>query len=249
MLFFTRKRYLRFIVFLFFNFHSFAQETNNPISKRAHILLKQKLLYQKQLATNHRIYNGYLFKLPDFKINGSAFYKTDSLKIGSLTYDNIFYENVPLLFDLNNQTLITPYYNNIYNINLISQLVAHFNIEGDSFIRVSSEEAMKNGIEEGFYQVLIKDQISLLARRVQVVSQSNGNLGLERYFVGKVYYYICANNQMYPVSNPKSISKLFPSYQSQINQIANKENLNFNKNKEASLMVLVERINKITKNQ
>src|SRR5476649_1183651 len=69
--------------------------------------------YQKAISAQSRLYRGLGFEFYDLQSPSKPYFK-DSVAFtnGSVKYDGDVFKNVPLLYDLNKQLLITFLYNN-----------------------------------------------------------------------------------------------------------------------------------------
>src|ERR1700676_3634711 len=57
-------------------------------------------LYFNALGENAHIYNGYEYFTPDRNIKGSPYYLSESPAPSNLIYDDSYYQNIPILYDI-----------------------------------------------------------------------------------------------------------------------------------------------------
>lgn len=121
-------------------------------------------------ATAARLVSGteYLDYTPSNTI-GNQFFLNNTAQPGSVYYDERYFTDVPLLYDLKLDQLILA--DTVHNVKLrlINERVAFFQLDGRHFVRVQADSAAE--APNGFYQVLLDGHVRLLARRSKKVAE------------------------------------------------------------------------------
>lgn len=188
-------------------------------------------LYYQELGLNASIYNGYAFENYKPDIKGLAYFKTDSLVLGTINYDGFLYHNVPLMLDLYANKLITPYFKNPFYISLINELVGDFNIGIDEFINIKPQD----NIEGGFFKILLRHKNLILLSKTEKQLVETVTNKLEKEFIDKTYYYLNLKEKYYQIENLKSLYNLFPNQKTELKQFFKREKLSFKRNPEQLL--------------
>jgi hypothetical protein len=91
----------------------------------------------------------------------------------------------------------------------------------------------ESGLKKGYFRLIHSGmQIRLLCKEKYFVDV------VKPYFYLTKNYYICLNNQFYPVKNKKSFIQLFPEYKKLINRYDKQVKTNFKKNTDISMLQL-----------
>jgi hypothetical protein len=179
---------------------------------------------------NGALYTGYLFRFKE----GTPFFISEQRDSGSVFYDGILYQNLPLLYNNLDDVLIAD--DNGYPIKLNGKKVAFFTIPGHYFIRHEKADSGV-GINTGFYEVLYNGSINILKKTIKKIDEdiSNGHT-VDRIIRASDYYYIQKDSIIYTIENKNDITEILPSRKKEILQFIKKNKLNFRKDKENALV-------------
>ncbi|RDC65119.1 hypothetical protein [Adhaeribacter pallidiroseus] len=93
----------------------------------------------------------------------------------------------------------------------------------------------------GFYDLLVNGKTQVLAKRTKRMFEDATPRGMEGEFIIEDRFFIRMNNQYYPVSNKKTILKVFNTTKKELQKYSRAQHLNFKKqNRESSLIKLVQ---------
>ena len=94
-------------------------------------------------------------------------------------------------------------------------------------------------MHEGFYDILYKGPTTLMARRKKIARDLMTNNKMVYYMIDKSTHYIRKNGTYYLVSNKRDIGRLFAKEMAEINRMARRNKLKWNKNFEQILEIAV----------
>ena len=127
------------------------------------------LTYTRSNAAEARLYNGILYPGYNRQAKGHPFFLVDSFITASIDYDGILYPMLPLSYDLEKDIVITPNKKQNTTIQLLTEKVSGFTIDGHNFIYLLPDSSAVNPPPPGFYEVLYKGSTTALVRHRKLV--------------------------------------------------------------------------------
>ena len=147
-------------LFLIFILPQYCEAQSPPIDSNA---LKTAILtYTQSNAAETRLYNGILYPGYDHQAQGHPFFLSDGFRTGSVDYDGILYPELPLSYDLEKDILIIPNRQRNTTIQLLTEKLNGFAIDGHNFIYLTPDSGAVNPPAPGFYEVLYKGSTTAL---------------------------------------------------------------------------------------
>ncbi len=196
------------VVCLFTGMASFAQ-TASPLTGNDDQNISRMIdIYHLGAGANDPLFNGREYERLSFYINkGIPYYVADTLKNGTVVYDGLNYNNVPLLYDQVVDELVTLNFTGQHLIKLVKQKVDSFFLYGTKFIPV--QQADKT-VSDGYYELLYDGSSQLLRKEIKRVT-NNIRYGqqLERNIESKITYLVKHNNRYYTVASTNSLVNVF----------------------------------------
>lgn len=178
-------------------------------------------LYSKATGPQSHIYNGNSY-IEYHQQEEEHPYFINEWMDGSITYENQYYENIPLIYDISNDKIITDHQYNVNKIQLISSKVSSFTLQQHRFVNLKAE-----GNPAGFYEVLYDGNTKAYVQWRKSLQETITNQAIERRFDDKSIYYIRKEGKMYSVKNKKSVLHLFPDRKSEIKKFIRANSVNF----------------------
>ena len=166
---------------------------------------------------NSHLYNGRLYINSYLVLNSkNQFLKTNkNYTKGSITIENITFNEIELQYDLFSQELIVKPdpKTSLYGVIVDSTKLTHFTMYGLHFVN------LKNVVThslQGIYELSIDKPISLLvkhkAKRFKILDKN-----LIHYEFEPTYnYYLVYNNNYIPVNSKKDCIKIFPNFKKEV---------------------------------
>jgi hypothetical protein len=193
-------------------------------------------VYHRYLTPETGLYRGseyvqYAYTLKE----GHPYFDDGRMKKGSVLYNGILYEDLPLLYDLvKEQVVLNDSYDN-YTIFLINEQIDYFTIQDHLFINFR-DSLNPSAPHRGFYEQLNKDRIALYKKEKKVVQEDISSGKLERNIEPSVSYYLKKGPTWYSVNNKRSLLYALDDRRREVKKFIRKNGLNVRKNKENTLL-------------
>jgi hypothetical protein len=126
-------------------------------------------LYTDYIAGQTRLNNGSEHRDYLSRNDEHPYFGVDDWAYGTIIYDEEFYENVPLFYDLNRDKVITEHSINGAKLELISEKIVRFSMAGHTFQRLKRDESKI--ISEGFYDLLYDGKTKVYVKREKSLQQ------------------------------------------------------------------------------
>jgi len=182
---------------------------------------------------NGREYYDYSATIKD----GDPFFLSTKFNTGSVVYDGILYENVPILYDLVTSDVIITDSNYFYRIKLNGERVSRFSVLQHTFIRL--DEDSNAVIKPGFYDLLFDGETRLYKKHIKRVQESVTNEGVRKYIVESIDYYISKRNVYYQVNSKNDLLAVLKDRKKELNTFVKKNKLDTRRKKDESFTTLV----------
>jgi hypothetical protein len=126
-----------------------------------------------------------------------------------------------------------------HQIQLIKEKLQSFTIGSDKFINIWVDSNVTNLYASGYYQALAEGPVSLLKKEIKKVRDRI--IGTEIFYQIDVTtdYYVKENQNLYLIDGKKAIIKILNNKSQELRKYINSERLNYNKDKEAMLIKVV----------
>jgi hypothetical protein len=180
-------------------------------------------------------YVDYAYQIKD----GHPFFE-DSLIAGSILYNGILYQHIPLLFDevLDLVVIKDPY--EVWRIGLNREHVDSFTIEDHRFIRVG-DSLNPTAPRNGYYEQLYRGRIRLLKRESKSVQVQASflNQGFEKYTLTSTSYYLKKGETYYAVNNERSLLAAIKDKSREAKRFMRSNRLRMRKDKQNTLVQVI----------
>lgn len=209
------------------------------------ILLQQKKeaiqLYYNSLDIQSGLYNGseYIIYAHLLK-NDHPYLDTAKLTTGSVFYDGMQYQNVPMLYDIVKDELIAQHYNKVFYIQLVKSKIDEFNILNRKFIHLGKDSTRKGNVKDGFYEVLYDGNIKLYAKRIKTIQEFIPDMQIERRVFASNRYFIYKDDVFHEVFNQSSVTKVLGDKKAILNQALRKQHIKFRKQRETAMKLMLQ---------
>jgi hypothetical protein len=215
-----------------------AQElTNDTLTNSLNISYPVKL-YFNAVGENAHIYNGYEYFTPDRNIKGSPYYLSDSPWPADVIYDDSYYKNIPILYDVVKDEVVINRLGQNFKISLVNDKLKSFRLRSHEFIRVSVDSVNGNQLATGFYDRLYNGKTIVLAKRRTRLQETYVYSQISYEYIRQDIYYLIVAGQVVQVDSKSSVLKLFNSKKSEIKAFIRKNKLNFKSDFEKTLVAV-----------
>ncbi len=195
-------------------------------------------LYYNALGENAHIYTGYEYFTPDRNIKGSPYYLADSPSPSDLLYDDSYYKNIPIMYDVLKDEVVVNRLGQNFKISLVNDKLKSFTFRRHEFIRISGDSANGNLLATGFYDRLYNGKTIVIAKRRTRLQETYIYSQINYEYIRQDIYYLIVSGQIVPVDSKSSVLKLFNSKKSEIKAFIRKNKLNFKSEFEKTLVAI-----------
>ncbi len=210
----------------------YCQVTQVDTAFLAQAKKKSIVLYTSIIQHQSRLYNGndYVIYFP--RDEEHPYYKNDDWGNGSVSYWGELYENIPLLFDLAVDQIITEH-NRGNPIKLLAEKVQGFVIWDHTFVRLYPDD--KNRISAGFYDQLYSGKSKVYAKYSKKYSEKLDTKVIPR-FDESVRYYLVKDGVFTVVKSKGSVLKVLSDHKSEVKNFIRKNRIAFKDNRDQALV-------------
>lgn len=188
--------------------------------------------YTTSIQGQTSLYNGSQYREPNRSDNDQhPFFENDDWVTGTVTYDGQYYEDVPLLYDITSDKVVTENYYNADQIVLVWEKLDAFTIGADAFEKLSHKTLPR----AGFYHVLYNGETKVVARRQKVIREKITGQSIEIEFDPRYRYFIFKNGAYFTVKSKASMLKVLEDEKPALRQFINKNKLRFKFMREEAL--------------
>jgi len=231
---------------LFLNF-SIAQ-VKNEISPEQLIVRNAASVYFQSLGEQSGVYKGTEYTGYPFRLkSGHQFFESEAISYGSVFYDGVLYENVPMRFDIIKDQLVVRYVDQVSGISLHNEKIDYFTIHNHHFIHFREDNLNSSSLPPGFYDRVYNGGFEVL------VNRSKGTLkevSVEGNFITilkqKNNFFLKKGGVYYPVESSGSVLKVLGNKQKEIQEFLKKSNIKFRKDPENAIVRMVKYYDQLT---
>lgn len=194
---------------------------------------KSIALYTASILQQSRLYNGsdYIIYLP--KDEEHPYFEMDDWTYGSVVYWNEQYENIPLMYDIQFDQLITEH-NRGNPIKLLPEKVQSFSLLDRTFVRLTGDE--KNNISVGFYDRLYDGRSKVYAKYAKAFRETIEAREVIPHFDEHTRYYLVKDSIFYTVKTKRSLLNVFDDQRQDVKGFIRKNRIRFKDNKPAAIV-------------
>ena len=192
--------------------------------------------YTTSLGHDANLYNGMEYFEYSHTIREShPFFIRSNYDTGSVTYDGLRYDDVPLIYDVVTDELVIQHPRTLMRMQLHKDLVEGFEIEGHRFVHLKKDSAAKSMPSEGFYELSYDGNVKVLTRHTKALVQRTTNVDIYKIAVPKEYYYVFKKGTYHFIRNERALLDVLKEKRSEVSQHLRKNGLRFRKQKEETL--------------
>lgn len=201
-------------------------------------------IYSTTLTEQLGLYNGKEYEeyITPFDEGHPYFNETGWTK-GTVSFDGNVYTDVSIRYNLVTDEVIILNFNKVTKIRLLKEKVAGFSFGGHTFKNLP-KDSLSPGMTAGFYEVLAKGKISLLARRTKNI-QTYVWAKVELKVFKRDHFYLKKNNTFYSISSKKSLLVPFSDRKKDIQQFIKRSKIKYRDNPENAMIRIVNYYNQV----
>lgn len=227
---------------------AFGQGPRSDTLAHHNAILLTKKIYQSIIGGNATVFNGieYIDPLHKKTLNGNACFLTDEWQEGFLFYDDQFYEQVSLQYNLFLNKVIIEHIQSHASIELINDKIKYFGIGNHIFVRLSALPEQSE-IKEGFYDVLADGDTKVYVRRYKTIKEVAGQKIMVTEFLDKTRLFLFKDEQYTAITNKHSALNAFGKNKPELKKFLAQEKINFRSNPEIAMIALASHYDELNK--
>ena len=223
----------------FFARNAWAQTAPGDSSSQQNALNNAVTLYNTSIGIQAPIYTGPEYYFYDPHIKGNGYYMDiNGFTKGSVYYDGTLYNNISMLYDINNDDLVVLYPSRVSKFIAIKERVKTFDYLGGHFINLNADTLAPGGdVKSGYYRQLYNGKSEVLGKYSKTIQTTTSNTnGVENYFSFSKDFYIKKNNVYHSADSKGSVLDIFKDRKKEIRKFISANDLDFHANPEESLV-------------
>jgi hypothetical protein len=185
--------------------------------------------YRKYISVVAPLYSGPKYtNYSQLVEKGQPFFLNNSFHTGTILYDNILYDRIPIKFDiLTNRVVVADAQGNS-QICPNPEKIASFSILDHSFTKLEKEPNAKNAPSPGFYEVLYANAgIKALRKETKVLRTNTEGQEVTEFITTTVNYYLKKGNTYYPVNKRSQLLDVLKDKKKELQTHIRQNNLDF----------------------
>jgi hypothetical protein len=199
-----------------------------------------KEAYFNAVGSELSLNNGTLYReyIPNDTDQGTPYFGTDEFMEGTILYDDIFFENIPLLYDVVHDKVITSLSTSTNKLELISDKVKYFELSGHRFIPLNVPE---NGsqIQIGFVELLHEGKIKLYVKWKKERKKITESGEMQIRYDDQNRIYINKNDKILPIKTKSSLVHALEDKKKEVLKFIRENRLDFNNHKLESCLKII----------
>ena len=194
--------------------------------------------YNQHIGKSAILYSGPAYIAQTFRMEGSPFLGSDTLTLGWIRYDDHYYKDVLLQWDVFQNYIVTQSLVSNAKMILRNELIDSFFFAGH-LVKYLPANKENNLMKEGLYDILYAGPTTLMARRKKIAKDGHWNSKVVYHILDKSKYYIKKKGIYYLVSNRNDLAHLFGKKMAEIKKIVRGNELRWKKDFEQILVIAV----------
>lgn len=217
--------------------------SSSPYQKSLASSLK---LYDSVNVWSQHLYNGALYYVYDAKSEDHQFFLSRDWIKGSLTYDDQYYNDILLKYDIAKDLLVMRHFEGEGHLSLQNDRVSSFEIDGHQFTRFQSGKGVNANMRTTFYDILYDGKTRVLARRSKDRLTKIENMTVVAQFFERSQYYLLKNGTLAVVRSKKSVLDLLFDKKKELKKYLRVNKIRFSENREEVIAKMAIRYDELT---
>jgi len=205
--------------------------------------------YNTAIGLQSRLYNGPEYEPYSPTIKGNAYFQDiNKFTSGTVTYDGLFFKDVPIMYDLNKDVVVVLLYNKFSMYTLLNERVERFDLLDHHFVNITSDSLHTNaGIEAGFYDELYHGHVGVLAKYSKSIQTNSGSNALETYFSQRKSFYLKKGNNYYSISGQGALLDILKDKRKELQQYIKTRKIKYRKAPEEAMVAIAGRYDELSR--
>ncbi len=204
--------------------------------RHADSYINTKDYFLNEIKEDAHLYTGTEYINYPINIKGIPFFETDQMQSSAIFYDGTLYENISILYDIVRQQIVITRYRSNERINLITEKIKYFVLDGHRFENILSIEGKDENVINTIYEIMTDGKTNVLIKRIKQIK--NGLKAEDpTFFKEEDELYIKKEKNLYPVTNKNSVVEALSDKRDLIKIFIRKNKFRFKKNIEKELII------------
>jgi len=198
-------------------------------------------LYYQSLGEQSGIYRGpgyigYPYELS----NGHQFFESPNFAKGTIFYDGMLYQNIPMWYDLVKDQVVVQTLDSLSMISLHNERIDYFSLLGHYFKKISQDSSNSKSLSAGFYDQIYNGKTEVLVRRFKGTLEDVSPEGIfTKILKQKNEIYLKKDGNYFSVMSSGSVLKALGNKQKEILNHLKKNAIKFKKDPEKATVMMV----------
>ena len=217
---------------------SFAQSVQQDTTFLASSIVQAKKIYGYAAQGQAQLYNGTDYA--DYKSykDEHPYFISDDWELSTVEYSGEYFENVPILYNISSDKVISEHFYSSNKMQLISELIGSFTFQNRQFVRLTEEPSKASSIKTGFYEVLHNGKTKAYVKRIKVLQEKISSDEHIVSFDEKNRFFIYKNGGYFEVSSKGSILQVFSDKKQELKHFLKENHIRFKSSKEKALIAM-----------
>ncbi|MEJ8757490.1 hypothetical protein WG947_10805 [Pontibacter sp. H259] len=193
--------------------------------------------YSEAMGLQAHIYNGPEYYQPAKPyLTGHQFFGSKNYEPSAVYYDGAWFNNVPLLYDVMIDEVITTHKASGYSQMLVKAKLDTFKLHGHTFIHIQNSSAATKTIAPGYYDLLHNGSIQVLSQRKKELQERATQTGMEGEYNEVDKFYVVKDGVYTQVASKVALLKVLRDKKKPLNKYARANKLKFRKQRESAIV-------------
>ncbi|NHA07461.1 hypothetical protein G7092_26920 [Mucilaginibacter sp. HC2] len=205
--------------------------------------------YNTAIGQQSRLYNGVEYEPYNPGIRGNAYFQDiNKFTPGTVTYDGLFFKDVPMMYDLNKNVVVVLLYNKFSMFTLLNERVEHFDLLSHHFVNIIADSLHANaGIDAGFYDELYHGHVVVLARYSKSLQTTSVSSTIETYFSSSKSFFLKKGSNYYSISGQGALLDILKDKKKELQQYIKANRIKYRKGPEEAMVAIASRYDELSR--
>ena len=198
--------------------------------------------YVKSFPDPVALHTGAEYLDHDEGAEGFPYFLVDGYAVGWVVVNGHRYDSVPIKYDCKKKSLILEHYdlrNYFMELELISERVDTFQIEGYKFFRLDEQSVYHGKLDDGFYNILYDGNLKMYAFRDKRYLEYLDARSIKKMFLQRDKFYVIRNGVPVSVQNKSSLWRVFKEEKKVLKKSLKEKNVDFKNRFEEAVFLAV----------
>lgn len=245
-----KKIYLSLVLIccMFISQYTLGQVASGDTSIQKRALANIADDYNNAIGQQSRLYNGPEYDLYNPNIKGNAYFNDiNTFVSGTVTYDGIFYKDVPMMYDINRDVVAVRLYNKFSIFSLLNERVQSFDWLNHHFVYLKTD-SLSTGLNTGFYDQLYSGNLEVLVKHLKNIQNTSGITTIETYFTTlSPRFFLKKGNNYYNVGSQETLLNILKDKKKELQQYIKASQIKFKKTPAEAIVAIAAKYDELSK--